>query len=306
MNQQNTRKPLFLLAPRFWPTWAGLALLRLIHTFPHSARLWFGRKMGRAIGLLAKRRLKIARRNIELCFPSKTEQEREEIVSRNFEYLGISLIEGAMSWWSSPEEILAQVEFEGSHHLDQALETGRGVILLSAHMTSLEIGVHIMGLKFGMAIMYRPLKNPVMDRLIRESREKHSDSVFPRSDTRAMIRSLKQGKAVFYGFDQDYGARHSIFAPFFGIKAATITATTRFAKATGAIVVPYFPYQTDAGRYHVEILPPVEDFPGESIEADTRRLNEILEKAILKAPEQYLWIHRRFKTRPEGEADVYN
>ncbi|OOZ37674.1 LpxL/LpxP family Kdo(2)-lipid IV(A) lauroyl/palmitoleoyl acyltransferase [Solemya velesiana gill symbiont] len=305
MTTQNTGGKKSFLGPQFWPTWAGLALLKFIHLLPHPARLWSGRLLGRIIKLLQRRRLKIARRNIELCFPLKTELEREKMVSKNYEYLGISLVEGAMSWWSSPKEILAHVEFQGSQHLRQALDTGRGVILLSAHMTSLELGAHAIGLEFGMAIMYRPLKNPVMDKLIRESREKHSDSVFPRNDTRAMIRALKQGKAVFYGFDQDYGAKHSIFTPFFGVDAATITATTRFAKATGAIVVPYFPYQLESGRYRVDILQPLYNFPGESIEADNRRLNEILESAILKAPEQYLWIHRRFKTRPEGEMPVY-
>ena len=137
------------------------------------------------------------------------------------------------------------------------------------------------------------------------SRKKWLSPVFPRDDIRGMMRSLKQGKAIWYGFDQSYNKKHSIFVPFFGVPASTITTTSRFASSTGASVVPFFPHRLSDGTYRIDILPVLEEFPSGNIETDTKRLNSILEEAISKSPEQYLWIHRRFKTRPPGEKPIY-
>ncbi|MES9955642.1 MAG: LpxL/LpxP family Kdo(2)-lipid IV(A) lauroyl/palmitoleoyl acyltransferase [Sedimenticola sp.] len=306
MNDKRTREIPSLAAPRYWPTWTGLALLRCIHTLPYRSQLSIGKTLGRALFKLQSRRRHIAHTNLQRCFPHLRGEEKEKLLKDNFEALGITLIEGAMSWWGRDREILDLVDFEGDEHLLSALSSGRGIILLTGHLTSMELAAHMMGLRFGIAAMYRPLKNAVMDSMVKRARAKHMSPVFPRNEVRTMIRALKEGKAVWYGFDQNYGMKHSIFVPFFGVNAATITSTSRFAKSGEALVIPFFPYRQDNGRYRIEILPPLDDFPGSDVTEDTQRLNTILEQAIMKAPEQYLWIHRRFKTRPEGEPDVYN
>ncbi|MES9844567.1 MAG: LpxL/LpxP family Kdo(2)-lipid IV(A) lauroyl/palmitoleoyl acyltransferase [Candidatus Sedimenticola sp. PURPLELP] len=305
MNTLSPGEKANLLALRFWPTWIGLALLRVIHILPYTLQLAIGSAIGKILRLAQKRRVHIANRNLELCLPKLSDTDREELLKRNFQALGMTLIEGAMSWWGSDRRILGLVDFEGEEHLVAALQSGKGVILLTGHLTSMELAAHMMGLKFGIAAMYRPLKNPVMDKQVKQAREKHMSPVFARSDVRTMTRTLKAGKAVWYGFDQNYGLKHSVFTPFFGVPAATITSTSRFAGMGDALVVPFFPYRQASGRYRIEIFPALESFPGKSIEHDTRRLNAILEEAIMKAPEQYLWIHRRFKTRPQGEPDIY-
>jgi len=233
------------------------------------------------------------------------DHERERLLRHHFEAMGMALIEGAMSWWGSVQKIQSLAQINGLHHLEHALESGQGVILLTGHLTSMELAGHILSSHIGIGAMYRPMKNQVMEKLVAKARKRRLSPVFPRDDIRTMIRTLKEGKAVWYGFDQNYGLQHSVFVPFFGIDAATITTTSRFAKSGNAIVIPFFPYRQNDGTYRIEIQAPLENFPSSDKQADTRRLNEILEQAIMKAPEQYLWIHRRFKTRPEGESPLY-
>jgi len=290
---------------KYWPTWLGLGLLRLIHLLPYRLQLFVGRYIGRLYRMLATRRAGIARRNLALCFPSLDDQARERLLERHFESLGVALIESAMCWWGSERQIKALGRINGLHHLEQALQSGRGVILLSGHMSAMELGGHILALHTGIGAMYRPMKNQVMEQLVARSRRRHLSVVFPRDQIRTMIRCLKAGRAIWYGFDQNYGLQHGVFVPFFGVEAATITTTSRFAKSANALVIPFFPYRDDRGRCRIEILPPLEGFPSDDTTADTRRLNGILEQAIMQAPEQYLWIHRRFKTRPEGQPALY-
>lgn len=294
-----------LLSPKFWPTWIGLGVLRLLHSLPHKYRLKSGKWLGRLLKFTQKRRVQITQKNLEACFPSMSMIERDNLLDAHFEALGMALIEGAMSWWSSDQEIRKYAEFEGLEHLEHALATGRGVILLTGHFTSMELAGHILATEISMGAMYRPLKNKVMDWLVLHSRESRLFPVFPRNDIRSMMHTLKQGKAIWYGYDQDYGKRHSVFVPFFGVPAATITTTSRFAANTDALIVPFFPYRLSDGSYRIEILPALENFPSKDVKFDTERLNSLLEAAILKAPEQYLWIHRRFKTRPIDEPPVY-
>lgn len=283
----------------------GLGVLRLIHLLPYDLQLTVGRIFGRIFRILVRRREKIARLNLELCFPKLTPAERDKLLRRHFEALGMSLIEGAMSWWGSDSEIQSLAEITGLEHVSKALESGKGVVLLTGHLTSMELSGHILGSYINIGAMYRPMKNKLMDKIIKKARCRRLSPLFQRDDIRTMARALKNGQAVWYGFDQNYGKQHSVFVPFFGIPAATITTTSRFAKMGNAVVIPYFPFRTSSGRYLIEIQPPLENFPSGNPENDTLRLNAILEEAILKRPEQYLWIHRRFKTRPEGGNPVY-
>ncbi len=296
---------LSFFAPRYWPTWMGLGALRLIHLLPYNFQLAIGRVLGRIFRILVKRREKIARRNLELCFPELTTAEREKLLGQHFEALGMSLIEGAMSWWGSDSKIQSLAEVTGLEHVSQVLESGKSVVLLTGHLTSIELSGHILGCYINIGAMYRPMKNKLMDKIIKEARSRRLSPLFQRDDIRTMVRALKSGHAIWYGFDQNYGKQHSVFVPFFGIPAATITTTSRFAKMGDAAVIPYFPFRTNSGRYLIEVQPPLENFPSGNLKEDALRLNTILEEAILRRPEQYLWIHRRFKTRPEGTNPVY-
>lgn len=297
----------YLKPPRYWHARLGLGTLWLIHLLPYRTQLFLGRRLGMLYKYISGRRRYIAQRNLDLCFPDLSKADRRILLDNHFEAVGMALIENALCWWGSKEQMASLTAIDGAEHLERALQSGSGVILLTGHMTTLEIGVRVLAACFDTATMYRPMKNKFMDRFVSNARNHYAAEalVFPRENVRAMVNFLKEGKAVWYGFDQDYGPGHSLFVPFFITLAATITATSRFARISGAQVVPFFPYRLKDGHYRIEIQPPLENFPSDDLAGDTRRLNELLEQAILKAPEQYLWIHRRFKTRPKGEPYLY-
>ena len=211
-----------------------------------------------------------------------------------------------MSWWATEKQLQKLVSIDGLQHLQDALQGGKGVILLSAHFTTLEIGGRLLALHAPFHVMYRKHKNPVIEQVMRKARIRNFEKAIPRKDLRTLLQSLKQNLPVWYAPDQDYGAKHSIFAPFFGIPAASITATSRIARMSGAAIVPFFQTRLpDNKGYRLTLYPALQDFPGEDIEQDTRRINQLIETAIREQPAQYLWVHRRFKTRPPGEAKFY-
>jgi KDO2-lipid IV(A) lauroyltransferase len=292
-------------APKFWPTWAGLAVLRLLHQLPFHWQLGIGRQLGRLARRFLGRRVHIARTNINLCFPQLSPEQRSELLDQHFEAIGMGLFESAMGWWGSNARITALGEVTGIEHLVAATERKQGVILLTGHFSTMELAGAMLSARHPMSAMYRPMKNPLMDQVVLAARRAKLKSIFPRDDIPSMVKGLKQGEIIWYGFDQNYGKKHSLFTPFFKIPAATITTTSRFARMGKAIVIPYFPVRKKDGRYRITIHPPLDDFPSTSLDEDNIRLNHMLEQAILQAPEQYFWIHRRFKTRPAHEPAVY-
>jgi len=294
------------LAPRFWPTWVGLGLLRLIWQLPYRLRLAVGRLLGRVMWLLLPRRRRVVAVNLALCFPQLTPAERRRLVRAHFRSAGMGLVEAAMCWWSSDEALAPLAQFHGLEHLDAAAAAGRGVILFSGHVTPLEIGGRLVALKHPLVVMYKSAKDPLFESVLKRSRERHAARAIQRHDVRGLIRSLKEGLVCWYAPDQDFGRKNALFAPFFGIPTATVTATSRFAQTTGAPVVPFFPARRADGRgYDLFFLPALEGFPSGDDLADTSRLNGLLEAHVRRYPEQYIWLHRRFKTRPEGEPDPY-
>jgi KDO2-lipid IV(A) lauroyltransferase len=296
------------LAPRYWPTWLGFGLSWLITRLPYRWQMGLGRWLGRLSLVIGKRRAHIARVNLRLCFPDMSEAEREELVRRHFESLGMSVLETAMCWWLPEQRLRRLARMDGMEHLEAALSRGKGALLLTGHFTTLEMGAHLMALHVPIAAMYREHKNPLFEAAQRRAREKHAvaGGIIGRGDIRGTLRSLKKGLPVWYAPDQDYGRRHGIFVPFFGVPAATVVATSRLANMSGAPVVPYFPQRlADGTGYRVRVEPPLADFPSGDIERDTRRINALIEERIGDMPEQYLWSHRRFKTRPPGEPSVY-
>ena len=292
------------LHPRFWGLWLGLGLFWLIARLPYAWLLRLGRGLGALTYRLAGSRRRIARRNLELCFPELSAAERERLLKENFASMGIAFFEMAISWWWPRQRLARLAHIEGLEHLQRAQAEGRGVILMALHFTTLEIGAALLGQRQTIDGMYREHINPVFDYVQRRGRERHNAdaTAIERDDIRAMLKVLRAGRAIWYAPDQDYGRKQSLFVPLFGIPAATVTATTKFARLGKALVMPFVQSRlADGSGYRLTIYPPLEDFPGESEEADCLRINRWIEQAVRQHPEQYLWAHRRFKSRPNGE-----
>ncbi|NNJ94395.1 MAG: LpxL/LpxP family Kdo(2)-lipid IV(A) lauroyl/palmitoleoyl acyltransferase [Halobacteria archaeon] len=299
----NTTK---LYAPRYWLTWLGVALLWCLTRLPYRVQVWLGRGAGRLIMRVAAKRRHIVRVNLELCFPELGLQDRERLLVENFESMGIALLEMGMSWWSPNRRLEKLFTVEGMDNLEQALKAGNGAILLSAHFTTLEIGGRMLAMRTPIQVLYRKHKNAAMEYVISRGRNRFTDKAIRRDNLLGMRRSLRQNIPVWYAPDQDFGIGKGAFVPFFGIPAATLTVTSKLAKMANSPVVPFLQTRLPGAQgYVLTLYPAFEDFPGESAEEDTRRINAFLEARIREQPEQYLWAHRRFKTRPQGMAPVY-
>jgi len=291
---------------RYWPTWLGLGLLWSLSRLPFAWQLATGRQLGRLLRAVGRRREHIAAVNLALCFPTMPTDARARVVAELFDSIGIGILEMAMSWWSPAGKLRPLSGIEGLEHLQAALQHGKGAILLSGHFTTLEIGGRLLAQHTPFHVMYREHKNAAFEAVMHAARVRNFGKAIPRGDLRGMLSSLKANIPVWYAPDQDYGAEQSIFVPFFGVPAASVTATARLARISGAPVVPFFQTRLPGSRgYRLTLYPALEGFPGASIEADTRRINAILEERIRAQPGQYLWVHRRFKTRPPGEPGVY-
>ncbi len=296
------------LHPRFWLLWLGLGLLWLVVQLPYKVLLKLGRGLGVLMFHVASSRRKIAARNLELCFPQFSAAERDQLLRENFASTGIAFFEMAMAWWWPKARLSRLAHIDGLAHLHKVQAEGQGVILMALHFTTLEIGAILLAQAQTIDGMYREHANPLFDFIQRQGRERHNaDSrAIERDDVRAMLKVLRAGRAIWYAPDQDYGAKQSIFVPLFGIPAATVTATSKFARLGRAQVLPFTQERmADGSGYRLSILPPLENFPGESEELDCLRINQWIEQAVSAHPEQYLWAHRRFKTRPKGAAKLY-
>jgi Kdo2-lipid IVA lauroyltransferase/acyltransferase len=281
----------------------------LVAQLPYRLCMALGTALGWFFYSIGSRRKQIARINLAKCFPALTEREREQRLRQHFVSLGKSAIETALCWYAPEDTLRSLAHIEGREHLDHALAQGKGVMLLGAHFTHLEIGATLMTFHFPICAMYRPHTNPLLDKAQRQGRDRFTSApVVERNDMRGMLRALKAGNVVWYAPDQDYGRQHSVFVPFFDISTATITATSRIAKISRAPVVPFFAQRRNDGKgYHLWIRPALSptEFPSENVEADARHINALIEREILQQPADYLWVHRRFKTRPLGEQKFY-
>jgi KDO2-lipid IV(A) lauroyltransferase len=304
-----TQFSLKLLHPRYWPIWFGFLLWRLITALPFPILLAVGKGIGLSVFAFKSRRKTIAKRNIEGCFPDLSEAEQYELLRNNFINTGIAFMEVGMAWWWSSSRLSKLLSVEGLEHLE-AVPEGRGTMLLGIHYTTLEIGGAAVAMSTQMDGMYRAHGNPVYDYVQASGRVSKGNGdtvVFERRDVRGTMKALKNGRTLWYGPDQDYGLNQGLFAPFFGMQAATVYATARFADKTGAAVVPFSHIRLPGTQgYKITFHAPLESFPSGDDLVDATRINKIIETFILLQPDQYLWVHRRFKNRPEGEADIYN
>ena len=294
------------LGPKHWPTWIGLGFLRLCTLLPYRMQMWFGRLLGYISFALMPRRRHIVETNIKLAFPELNKKEQKSLVRKTFASTGMGIFETAMAWWGSKRRLQPMVSINGIEHLQNALAQGKGVILLSAHFSCLELSGRLLSFTQPFQVTYKRAHNPLMEAILRHSRKKHFIDAINTYDTREMITGLKKNVATWYAMDQDLGPRLHVFAPFMGIPTCTLTTTSRLARMSGAIVVPYFPKRLDdCCKYELTILPALENFPSKDELEDTTRINDMITEHVKKVPDQYLWVHRRFKTRPPGEPDVY-
>lgn len=285
----------------------ALFMMWLLHWLPYPLLAACGRLFGRLFYRFGRQRRHIALTNLGLCFPRLGTAEKSALARRHFEYFGRSFLERGLLWWASPERIRRLVRVVGAERL--AAMKGRPLILLVPHFVGLDTAWTRLSMDCDMSGIYANQRNPVFNAALHKGRARFGKSIMlSRQDgTRRGIKAIKSGYPFFYLPDMDYGRRDTIFVPFFGVTAATITGLSRLARLTGAAVLPVIARMTqdkDCG-YVVEIGAPWPDFPGESIEADTRRMNAFIEAEVLKMPEQYFWLHRRFKTRPPGEERPY-
>ncbi len=293
-------------APRYWLTWLGIGILRVLAPLPYTLQLRIGRTIGRVVRVMPVPYVRIARRNIELCLPELSPDARETLLKRHFESLGIGLCETAMTWWSDDQRVRALAQVEGLENLHRALARGRGAILVGGHFTTIEIGTRILGTLVPLNVLFRPTKNAALSDFMSNRIARHGERAIQSDDIRTLVRALKQNGAVWYAPDQSSRSKGAAMVPFFGTPAATTTSTARIARMTGAAVLTYFPQRLpDNQGYRVFIGPELENFPSDDPIADTARFGALLEAQIRHHPEQYLWIHRRFKGLSADYPDYY-
>jgi KDO2-lipid IV(A) lauroyltransferase len=281
--------------------------MRLIVLLPQPMRMACGRALGRMMYRLIPKRRQVARRNLELCFPELHEQALTDLTHKHFESLGMGVIELSMAWWCSDRQLDKLITVTGIEHMHLALGQGKGVIMLSGHFATTELSGRVLQpLLPPMAAMYRPSDNPMNDQVIRRCRGRSVAELITKASIRRLLKALKANYPLWYAADQAYSRKGTVLVSFFGEPAATNTAISQIARVSGAPIVPFFPLRLDNGRrYEVTFLPPLDNFPSGNPEADAILVNTLLEQQIRKAPEQYYWVHRRFKDRPDNYPDPY-
>lgn len=292
--------------PRYWLTWAGYLVLRLIVLLPYPVQMFIGKYLGRLAMYLSRKRRNIARTNLALCFPEWTETHRNKILWQHAESVGKNLLEFGIGYWMSDRRFKPLSHIEGMENLHNALKKGRGAIILAGHFTTLEIICRVLVLNTDFHPMYRMHNNPLIDHIITSNRLRYVSKVIPHDDLRSMLHSLKENNPVLYIPDQNFGRKHSIFVPFFGIQTATIPATSRIASINHTPVLPIIQKRLENNSgYLLVIEKELENFPTNDVYQDIVRINQLFEKQVRDNPVDYLWVHRRFKTRPEGEEPFY-
>ncbi|MGS0826439.1 LpxL/LpxP family Kdo(2)-lipid IV(A) lauroyl/palmitoleoyl acyltransferase [Shewanella sp. 0m-8] len=297
-----------LYHPKYWLIWLGVGFMRLTQLLPLRIQMKMGAAIGRLGMKLIASRVKTARRNLELCFPEMSPSEMQQLLTQNFEQTGKAIFDTANAWWWSDEKIQQHMTIKGKEYVEQTLDSGQGVILFAVHCLPLEMGARIFG-QFQPGVgVYRPHNNPVMEYLQVKGRLRSNKALVPKRDLRQMVRSLREPNVIWYTADQDFGRSSATFIPFFNVpEAATITGATTLARLGKAKVLPFFVERnSDDTGYNIEIQPPLDNFPGENEIEDAKRGNKIIEEIISRNKSQYMWLHRRFKTRPnKGDASLY-
>jgi KDO2-lipid IV(A) lauroyltransferase len=291
--------------PRYWGSWIALVFFWIVTKLPYKAAIYTGHFLGWLLYQIPGRRKRCAKTNIQLCLKDLSKEEQEKILKESFISMGIGMIEAFMCWWSL-DKITRRCEVFGLENLQDTLDSGQGAVLLTCHMSTLEVGGTIINDYLPVAAMYRDQSNLLFNTIMVRSRQKNLSKVFHRNDALSLAKHLRRGQPVWYAPDQNYAGPQSVFADFFGIPASTTSGTTRLTRMTGAVVIPFYQIrQNDYSGYKVYIEKPLEGIPSDDMVADTTKINQAIEHMVLQAPGQYMWAHRRFKTRPNNEPSFY-
>ncbi|UXI00019.1 LpxL/LpxP family Kdo(2)-lipid IV(A) lauroyl/palmitoleoyl acyltransferase [Photobacterium sp. TY1-4] len=295
------------LHPRYWLTLLLVGVMYLISWLPYFIQFRLGQGLGRLAMKVIKKRGKTIARNLELCFPEMPQAERDAIARKNVDNTGLAMFETGMAWFWPDIRVKRHVRYEGFEHLEALEKQGKGALMIAVHSLNLELGARAFGLKAPGVGVYRPNNNPCFDYFQFKGRVRSNNYMVDRKDVKGMLRALRHGERVWYAPDHDYGRRRSTFAPLFAVeKACTTTGTSLLADASDCAVVPFAMVRnTDSGQYTLKVFPPLDAFPHNDPDAAAAYVNKALERSIMEAPEQYMWLHRRFKTRPEGEPSLY-
>jgi len=293
--------------PRYWLLWVGLGALRLMIMLPFRVQLWIGSLLGRLLFIIVPKRRRIAAINLRICFPELDDAELSRLVRAHGESLGCSIFEIGLALWARYARVERLITLKGLDNLTKPLEQGHGVVILSGHFPAIELVGRVAKKSLPeMGAMYRPLKNPLIDQLLRRARAKITSLLIPKDGVRQMIRLLRKGVPVWYAADQSYNRINAELVPFFNEPAMTNASLTSIARMGKARVVPFYQRRfADGSGYEGVFLPALENFPTDDQVADAERVNALLAEWIRKAPEQYYWVHRRFKNRPEPYPDPY-
>jgi len=296
-----------LWRPRYWPSWIAVGSVYLLGRLPFPLIWLLGQGLGRLSYLFAADRRAVGRLNLATCLADATDAERACILRAHFGWLGVAALGQGVAWGISRRRLARLVRIRNRELIDARIAEGRPVIVLVPHFVGLELGgAAFTGLVHSGVYMYQKIRDPVVDWRVRRARRQYGSISIERSDDlRGLLREIKRGTPFFYLPDQD-GGRRGIFVPFCGVPASTVPMLGRFAAMTGALVIPAFARFLPWGR-GLELIfdPPLDPFPSGDPEADAAHMNRVIEARIHTMPEQYFWVHRRFKTRPPGEAPLY-
>lgn len=291
--------------PKYFPTWILILVMRIGVFIPFRLQVFFGKIIGKLLYPFMTELRKIAYSNISNCFPEKKQHQVTLLVKQHFEAIGISLFETANAYYASDKKIKKMLTINNEQHFTETLKKEGGIILLCSHFMPLMLGSRALLIKHTIANIYRPQNNKLFDQMMVNGYVKNGAVMIKNTDTRSIMKAINNSLPIWYAPDQDLGRNNSIFAPLFGIQTATASATSRLAKNNNTRVIPYSFVRTKYG-YEMSFDKPLKNYPSGDAIKDASKTNQILEKQILKNPEQYLWIHRRFKTRPDGEETFYS
>ena len=290
--------------PKFIPTWILILLMRAGVFIPFKIQVLIGKAIGRLLYPFMHKLRSTAYSNISHCFPDKKQTQVNLLVKRHFEAIGVSFFETANAYYGSDHKISKLLTISNEQLFKDALKEEGGIILLCSHFMPLMLGSRALLLNHTIANIYRPQNNKLFDRIMVKGYKKNGAVMIKSTDTRSIIKAINNSLPIWYAPDQDLGKNNSVFAPFFGIQTATASATSRLAKNNNTRVIPYSFVRTKNG-YSMSFEKPISNYPSNDPVQDATVVNKILEKQIKKSPEQYLWVHRRFKTRPNDEKNFY-
>ncbi len=302
-NSKTNRPPKSI---KWWPTYLGLGVMWCLAQLPYPVLIKIGQALGVLLMKLLKSRVKVSRKNIQACFPDLSASEQEALVKSSFQALAIGLMETCMCWYASEKRFQKICRIEGSNIIGDLLKQGKGVVLLGFHQTSLEIGTTMASILGPFSAMYKPSKNPVFEWAMCKGRGRHDGEMIPRDDVRRAIKRLRSGGIFWCAIDQNNASKESPFVPFFNTPARTVTAVSRYAQMGRAVVVPITQIRDLKNKQiTVKIHPPLNDIPSGDDYQDALQINQFLERWLQQYPEDYMWLHKRFRSQPEGRPTFY-